>query len=572
MSNLTVAPWAAVARPQRWDEPFGKMSPEAVDDLLQKKPFCDFDPERFPKHLPLRDILLNDARIRTFADGEIVMREGDYGTSAFLILEGSVRVFLDKLPARMLGRKVKRKRSPFSAVAQIWNRPKFSETRTSVGASAQSNKSTSQAPESQIFIQDIPAALTAKLRHLDLDQSGELIGELAALSRTPRTATVVANGTVEMLEIRWQGLREFRSFAPEWKRRIDELFRERSLETHLLKSPLFAGLSKEALDCVMEATILESYGSFDWHDSFRKMRETADGQPHASEPKILAEGDYPNSLILVRNGFVRVSRRYNNGERTVNYLGAGQSYGMRELSESFETGSPIKYQHSLRALGYVDLLVIPAAVVEDYIIPALSEDQRRKMSQNEPFAVSSTSESKEPLDHTVEFLVEHRFINGTQSMLIDLDRCTRCDDCVRACASTHEGNPRFIRQGPQDGTTMFANACMHCSDPVCMIGCPTGAIHRAESTGEVVINDLTCVGCQTCANSCPYNNIHMVEVRSRSGDILLDQDASPILKATKCDLCSEQLTGPACERACPHDALIRMDMRKPLKLKRWLTR
>ena len=60
---------------------------------------------------------------------------------------------------------------------------------------------------------------------------------------------------------------------------------------------------------------------------------------------------------------------------------------------------------------------------------------------------------------------------------------------------------------------MVANACMHCVDPVCMIGCPTGAIHRESIEGQVVINDRTCVGCATCANSCPYDNIQMVEIR-----------------------------------------------------------
>jgi len=109
---------------------------------------------------------------------------------------------------------------------------------------------------------------------------------------------------------------------------------------------------------------------------------------------------------------------------------------------------------------------------------------------------------------------------------------------------------------------MIANACMHCADPVCMIGCPTGAIHRDSMRGNVVINDLTCIGCATCANSCPYNNIRMVEIRATNGDFVLDQNTNlPILKATKCDLCTDQLGGPACERACPHDALKRVDMK-----------
>jgi Fe-S-cluster-containing hydrogenase component 2 len=34
----------------------------------------------------------------------------------------------------------------------------------------------------------------------------------------------------------------------------------------------------------------------------------------------------------------------------------------------------------------------------------------------------------------------------------------------------------------------------------------------------------------------------------------------PILKATKCDLCIGQLAGPACVRACAHDAVARVDL------------
>ena len=175
----------------------------------------------------------------------------------------------------------------------------------------------------------------------------------------------------------------------------------------------------------------------------------------------------------------------------------------------------------------------------------------------------------------MEFLVEKRFINGTSTMVIDLDRCTRCDDCVRACASGHENNPRFIRHGPVLGNHMVANACMHCVDPVCMIGCPTGAIHRSEEGGEVVINDLTCIGCTVCASSCPYDNIRMVEVRdsSQNDAIMVDPDkGKPIVKATKCDLCVDHYGGPACERACPHDALFRADLRDLEPLAKWLRR
>jgi Fe-S-cluster-containing dehydrogenase component len=117
---------------------------------------------------------------------------------------------------------------------------------------------------------------------------------------------------------------------------------------------------------------------------------------------------------------------------------------------------------------------------------------------------------------------------------------------------------------------MITNACMHCTDPVCLIGCPTGAIHRQEGTGAVVINDGTCIGCATCANSCPYNNIKMVDIRDENGDFVLDRDGQVITRATKCDLCYDQLTGPACVQACPHDALTRINVRDTKKLLSWL--
>jgi len=160
-------------------------------------------------------------------------------------------------------------------------------------------------------------------------------------------------------------------------------------------------------------------------------------------------------------------------------------------------------------------------------------------------------------------------------MVIDLDRCTRCDDCVRACASTHDNNPRFLRHGPTAGRIMVANACMHCVDPVCMIGCPTGAIHRT-GTGLVTINPVTCTGCKTCANQCPYDAIRMVQIRDKHGQLRFKDNGKekgePELRATKCDLCMENHGGPACQRACPHGALVRMNMQDFDALADWFER
>ena len=88
-------------RPQRWDAAFDADMTEAeLDRLLATAPFSEMDPEKFPKRTPLREILRNDTRILKFRKGEIIVRQGDYGTSAFLILQGAARVVLKPdLPA-----------------------------------------------------------------------------------------------------------------------------------------------------------------------------------------------------------------------------------------------------------------------------------------------------------------------------------------------------------------------------------------------------------------------------------------------------------------------------------------
>ena len=50
---------------------------------------------------------------------------------------------------------------------------------------------------------------------------------------------------------------------------------------------------------------------------------------------------------------------------------------------------------------------------------------------------------------------------------------------------------------------------MHCKDPECLTGCPTGSIFRDQS-GYVEIDVDTCIGCFDCPTQCPYDAITMV--------------------------------------------------------------
>jgi Fe-S-cluster-containing dehydrogenase component/CRP-like cAMP-binding protein len=562
----------ATRRPQRWDAPFGEpLRDGEMDTLLAAEPFCSVDASRFPATLPLRDILRNDSRLLRFSAGDIIVREGDYGHSAFLVLSGRVRVVLSGLAPELLGREESTKLGWLATLGRVIRQPRWAEVRNADSTSDPSlGVRGGNAP--RVFLQDVPRVLDEA--HTAMLEAGEIFGELAALTRSPRTATVFAEGDAVLLEIRWQGLRDLMRRTDALRLHIERLYRQNSLRVHLRETPLLAELPPECLDAVVAATVFESHGEFDWHDAFEAAVRRRPGDAIIDEPLIAEEGTPADGLILVRSGFARQSRRFGHGHRTAAYLGRGQIFGLGEAIES--AVRKVEWTYSLRALGYVDVLRIPQRALEELVFPHLPADSLARVTREQGHALRQISEAPQAagVDQSLlEFLVDRRLINGQQAMVIDLDRCTRCDDCVRACAATHDNNPRFTRQGHRHGPLMVAQACMHCIDPVCMIGCPTGAIGRDATSGVVRINDRTCIGCSMCAQSCPYDNIQMVEIRDRHGAVLIDaRTQQPLAKATKCDLCADLPGGPACQRACPHDALVRLDLGNLGGLSQWMAR
>ncbi len=564
-------------RPQRWDAAFDPaMGDDAVDRLLATEPFSGMKAEAFPKRTPLREILRNDTRILRFRKGEIIVRQGDYGTSAFLILRGATRVVLkpDLAPA-LLGRQAPGKKGVFRTLSQFLNgwRPPESYSRARLKQDAALGTRVDEALETRVFLQDIPRVLDQHRTEQMI--AGDFFGEIAALSRMPRTSTIFADSDdAELLEIRWQGLRDLMKYDDALRRHINRIYRERALASYLRATPIFRYLDKDQLARVAEAVEFATFGDYDWSGEYKRLAQAGSVRPE-KEPAIVTEGDYPNGIVLLRAGFARVSQKTGGGERTLNYIGAGQMFGLREIAHNWQTKTaPVNFQFSLRAIGYTHLLIVPTRVMEEIVLPSLPPDDLPS-----PVTATETETDTPPPEmvmrqkvgaEILEFLTENRFFNGTATMVIDLDRCTRCDDCVRACAATHDNNPRFLRHGPSAGRLMIANACMHCADPVCMIGCPTGAIHRESFAGQVVINPATCIGCKSCFNNCPYDAIRMVDVRDQAGEFMVDQEMKPITKATKCDLCVENHGGPACQRACPHGALTRLNLNNLDSLTRWL--
>jgi Fe-S-cluster-containing hydrogenase component 2 len=154
-----------------------------------------------------------------------------------------------------------------------------------------------------------------------------------------------------------------------------------------------------------------------------------------------------------------------------------------------------------------------------------------------------------------------------QSLLVlDLERCTRCDACVRACADAHDGVTRLIREGLRFDKYLVATSCRQCRDPLCMVGCPVGSIRRRNSL-EVVIENW-CIGCGLCAKNCPYGNINMHPFTMLQDDPMSPGRQMAVVKqkATSCDLCTEHAE-PSCVYACPHDAAHRVE---PNEFFQWL--
>ena len=67
---------------------------------------------------------------------------------------------------------------------------------------------------------------------------------------------------------------------------------------------------------------------------------------------------------------------------------------------------------------------------------------------------------------------------GQNLLVLDLNRCTRCQECVKACADSHGGVTRLVLEGNRFGEYLVPSACRSCHDPACLVGCPVDAIHR----------------------------------------------------------------------------------------------
>ena len=544
-----------------------------IETILKLPIFDEIDPRGFPDDLPLAAILANDARILQPRRGDTIFRQGEYGTSVFFVLRG-------RLESSMACAAARQSREP-DGTGGIWQSilGALPGRRGANGPARQTRlqKSPDHPQPKQGPRNQVPPAPHGSFSAPVLTlRSHAVFGVLGAFTRKPRSGSVVAvDDDTVLLELRWPGVRDMLIWSEPFRDHMEEAYAEWGLWTGLQGCSLFANVDDDTLKRIAHNSSFERYGEFEWSRRYQKKADAGNGRKAIMkhEPIIAEQGHYLDGLLLILSGFVRVTETLGREERTVGYATKNTVFGLTEIAEGAKGEEALLFRNGLRAAGYVDLIRVPTQTVEKHLLPTLPHQHSTlswgRSETEAPVVLPAERDPDLPRPLT-EFFVENRFTNGTMAMAINTDRCVNCDDCVRACAAAHDGSPRFIRHGPTHGNLMVANACMHCLDPVCLIDCPTAAIHRDQTTGTVVINDATCIGCAACAEACPYDNIQMAELRARDGAFLTDEDGVQILRAEKCDLCAGYGGGPACVRVCPHDALMRVDIRDSDTILQWL--
>jgi Fe-S-cluster-containing hydrogenase component 2 len=215
--------------------------------------------------------------------------------------------------------------------------------------------------------------------------------------------------------------------------------------------------------------------------------------------------------------------------RILAYRSRGESIGeMALLDRRPRNATCVALSHApddpRREVGPVQLVKIDRELFEELKrssdafrqnIEVVAAERRSALASREQ--AERGSEARRPVDRVKREVAallqtpsgeELGLIQGRRLMVIDLDRCTRCDECVQACVATHDdGRSRLFLDGPRVGKYLVPATCRSCLDPVCMIGCPVGSIHRGDN-GEILIRDW-CIGCGMCSEQCPYAAIQM---------------------------------------------------------------
>ena len=383
-----------------------------------------------------------------------------------------------------------------------------------------------------------------------------IFGEVGLISGRRRGATIRAAEPCICVEIPRMAALKLMSQVPEARETVNRITTERQV-LQIFKS----GLTPADIKDVLAGA------------------EVKDVKPGEA---IIVEGDLSDDLYIIRSGSMIVEKSLGGKPVFMSYVPAGSYSGEMAMIERSPRSTTVKA--AIRST----VVKLPAEPFRELLKRKPELDKRMRSEMKARREINAFVESQQDkfagavdmYSAVANFLIKQGIGEATDVLLIDESLCVGCDNCERACADSHDGLSRLNREA---GTT-FADihvptSCRHCEHPHCMSDCPPNAIRRGPD-GEVFISDA-CIGCGNCQRACPYGVIQMDKPPPPKPSLLkwmlfgmgpgpgqpdyewrkkasAKQNSESPKLAIKCDMCSGKSGGPACVRACPTGAAIRV--------------
>ena len=331
----------------------------------------------------------------------------------------------------------------------------------------------------------------------------------------------------------------------------------------------------------IERQLLQIFGSGLTSEDVAEVVEGAEVIDVRAGGVVITEGDKGDDIYVIRRGSMIVEKTVAGKPVFLSYLPAGSYVGEMALIDGLPRSATVK------AAIKSEVIRLPGEAFGRLLArkPQLLKKAQADMAGRRD--VNAFIEGRKDIfssvvdmySETARFLIENGIGEATDVLLIDETLCVGCDNCEKACADSHEGLSRLNREAGRTYAHLHVpTSCRHCEHPHCMADCPPNAIKRGPD-GEVFIDD-TCIGCGNCQRNCPYGVIRMDSVPPPKPSLLqwllfgkgpgpgepskgwrkknaVEGEEKP-KKAIKCDMCSGIEGGPACVRACPTGAAIRV--------------
>ena len=389
---------------------------------------------------------------------------------------------------------------------------------------------------------------------------GSIFGEVGLISGRRRGATIRAAEPTVALEFSRNAALKLIATTPGAARAVNRI----SIERQLLQM-FGSGLTSEDLAEITEAATVED--------------------KRAGEV-VVQEGADDRDVFVVRRGSMVVEKDIGGHPVFLSYLPAGSYFGEMAVVDGSKRTATVKAAVKSQVVRFPGEAFM--ALLERK--PALREKamadmkNRREINAFVESRKDSFGDAADYYSQTAQFLVDNGIGEATDVLLIDETLCVGCDNCEKACADSHDGLSRLDREAGRTYAHLHVpTSCRHCEHPHCMADCPPNAIKRGPD-GEVFI-DETCIGCGNCQRNCPYGVIRMDAKPPKKPGLLswmflglgpgpgeasyswrkkaAERQGKETPKvAIKCDMCTGIEGGPACVRACPTGAAIRVGPEK----------